>query len=130
MISTWKKAVHELKSQTIALYFAYQDPRIAWYAKVWIALVIAYAFSPIDLIPDFIPILGYLDDLVILPLGIWLAVRMIPAQVMQDSRARADRAQIGEPQFRWMIGVVVLIWTGVLVWVVWTVWKIYANDPF
>ena len=68
----------KLKRQIFILYYAYKDDRVPWYAKVFIACVVAYAFSPIDLIPDFIPILGYLDEVILLPLGIMLAMKMIP----------------------------------------------------
>src|SRR5512143_1640562 len=88
-LAQWKQKARELKIQVYALYYAYRDPRLAWYAKAFTALVVAYAFSPIDLIPDFIPILGYLDDLVLLPLGVFLALKMIPAPVMQECRAKA-----------------------------------------
>lgn len=79
----------KLEKELWALYYAYKDPRTPWYAKVFCGLVIAYAVSPIDLIPDFIPILGYLDDALIIPLGILLALKMIPAQVMKESREKA-----------------------------------------
>ncbi|MCA9956955.1 MAG: DUF1232 domain-containing protein, partial [Anaerolineales bacterium] len=81
--------VKQLKQETYALYLAYKDPRVSWYARVWLAIVIGYAFSPIDLIPDFIPILGYLDDLILIPAGIWLALKLIPPPVLVECRARA-----------------------------------------
>ncbi len=107
----WDEKARDLKVQTLALYFAYRDPRVPWYAKGWIAVVVAYAFSPIDLIPDFIPVLGYLDDFVLIPLGVLLALKMIPAQVMEESRAKAQDA-LGQdrPEFRFMAWVVVAIW--------------------
>lgn len=76
-----------LKTEVHALYLACRDPRVPWYAKAIAVFVVAYALSPIDLIPDFVPVLGYLDDLIIVPLGIWLARRMIPAEVMSECRA-------------------------------------------
>ena len=79
-----------IKRDTYALYLAVRDPRTPWYAKVVAACVVAYAFSPIDLIPDFIPVLGYLDDVIIVPLGILLALRLIPPDVMAECRAAAD----------------------------------------
>jgi len=91
ILTRWKQAARNLKIQTYALYLAYRDPRTPWYAKVWAALVVAYAFSPIDLIPDFIPVLGYLDDLVLLPLGMALALKMIPPEVMDEAREMALR---------------------------------------
>ena len=119
----WKAKTRGLKMQTLALYFAYRDPRVAWYAKVWIAIVVAYAFSPIDLIPDFIPILGYLDDLVLIPLGVLLALKMIPAQVMVESRAKANQALDEErPEFKFMVWVVVGLWVAAVVLVGWLVY--------
>lgn len=84
-----KEWAGSLKTKLRALYLARQDPRVPWLAKLVIAVVVAYALSPIDLIPDFIPILGYLDDLVLVPLGIWLAVSLIPGEVWLDCEKRA-----------------------------------------
>ena len=78
-----------IKRDVIALWFAARDPRVAWYAKALAAAVAAYALSPVDLIPDFIPVLGYLDDLVIVPLGIMAAVRLVPPHVMAELRMKA-----------------------------------------
>ena len=91
----WKARVRALKTEVHALFLAYRDPRVPWQAKLVAALVVAYAVSPIDLIPDFIPVIGYLDDLLIVPLGIMAVVRMIPAPLMTEFRqaasARGDR---------------------------------------
>lgn len=81
-----------LKNELYALYLAYRDPRTPFHARVFAAVVVAYAFSPIDLIPDPIPILGYLDDLILVPLGIALAVRMVPPAVLAECRAKAREA--------------------------------------
>jgi uncharacterized membrane protein YkvA (DUF1232 family) len=89
----WKARVRVLKIEIIALLLASRDPQVPWQAKLVVALVVAYAASPIDLIPDFIPVLGYLDDLVILPLGILLALKMIPEDVMKRCRCAAQAAQ-------------------------------------
>lgn len=78
-----------LKRNITALYFAYLDARTPWYAKAFILVVVAYALSPIDIIPDFVPLLGYLDDLILLPLGIWFALRLIPPSVMVDAHEQA-----------------------------------------
>jgi uncharacterized membrane protein YkvA (DUF1232 family) len=111
----WKKKAKELKHQTVALYFACRDPRVPWYAKGLAALVAAYALSPIDLIPDFIPILGYLDDLILVPLGIYLALRLIPAEVMADCQAKAAlQIQAGLPQAKFMAVVIVTLWVVLL----------------
>src|SRR5258708_13835012 len=83
----WAK---ELRAQVLTLGFCRSHPATPWYAKALAALVVAYAFSPIDLIPDFIPVLGYLDDLILVPLGIYLTLRLIPPQVVAEGRQRAD----------------------------------------
>ncbi len=88
-LQTWKQRAGRLKAETYALYLAYRDPRVPWYARVLAAAVVAYAFSPIDLIPDFIPVLGYLDDLILIPLAVMLVLRLVPAEVMAEGRARA-----------------------------------------
>lgn len=90
LLQRWQERLHTLKKEVYALYLAYRDPRTPWYAKAFAALVVAYAFSPIDLIPDPIPILGYLDDLILVPLGLALALRMIPPAVMNDARTQAE----------------------------------------
>jgi uncharacterized membrane protein YkvA (DUF1232 family) len=106
-----KRRAGQLRSQTYALYLAYRHPRVPWYAKLFAACVVAYALSPIDLIPDFIPVLGYLDDLVLIPLGIALALRMIPADVMEECRAEADASmEVGVPGAKAAAAVVVAIW--------------------
>lgn len=89
MISHLKIWASGLKVDIVALWLAARDPRVPWTIKAVAASVVAYALSPIDLIPDFIPVLGYLDDLLIVPAGIWLVVRLIPAPLMVEFRARA-----------------------------------------
>jgi len=122
----WKKAAEELETQTFTLYFACRDPRTPWYAKWLAAIVVACAFSPIDLIPDFIPILGYLDDLVIIPLGVLLVLKMVPDQVMADCRQKAA-AQLNNarPQNGMMIGVIALIWILVILILAGILFKIF-----
>ena len=87
-LSTWAKA---LKRDVMTLWFALRHPQTPWYVRGFAGVLTAYALSPIDLIPDFIPILGYLDDLIIVPAGVWLLLRMVPNQVLIDSRAQADQ---------------------------------------
>jgi uncharacterized membrane protein YkvA (DUF1232 family) len=115
-IDRWKARAKQLKLEVYALYIAYKDERTPWYAKVFAALVVGYAFSPIDLIPDPIPIVGYLDDLVLIPLGTYLAVKMIPLQVMADSRQKASEviAQ-GKPVNKLAAAIIVIIWIGLAV---------------
>jgi uncharacterized membrane protein YkvA (DUF1232 family) len=109
-LKTWARA---LKRDVVALWLAARDPRVPWYAKAAAGAVAAYALSPVDLIPDFIPILGYLDDLLIVPLGVALAIRLVPAPVMAELRMRA-LAQT-RPSSRAGLVVVVLIWLGAAV---------------
>lgn len=90
-----------LKGEVAALALAYRDPRTPWYAKAFAGLVVVYAFSPLDLIPDFVPVLGYVDDLVLVPLGIVLALRMIPPEVMTDCRQASAAAQRDPGQRHW-----------------------------
>ncbi len=110
-IDSLKRWARRLKIEVVALYLCYRDPRVPWYARLFAGVVVAYAFSPIDLIPDFIPVLGLLDDLLLVPLGVWLALKMIPAQVMAESRARAGEAlRSGKPVNRSAAFVIVAIW--------------------
>jgi uncharacterized membrane protein YkvA (DUF1232 family) len=92
MIERFRRRARHLKRETHALYLAVLDPRTPWYAKVIAAAVVAYALSPFDLIPDFVPVLGYLDDLIIVPLGITLALKLVPDQELLECRQRAQAA--------------------------------------
>ena len=112
----------KLKVEIYALYLAYRDPRVPWYARVFAALVVGYAFSPIDLIPDVIPVLGYLDDLLIVPLGIALAIRMIPPSVLAECREEARNAK-DRPVNKVAAVVVVAIWIALAALAVWLVTK-------
>lgn len=89
MLERLKQRARALKNEAFAVYLAAKDPRTPWYAKALIFFVVAHTFSPIDLIPDFIPVLGYLDDLIITPGGLWLAVRLIPPEVLAEARITA-----------------------------------------
>ena len=107
----WRQRARQLKAETYALYLADRDPRVPRYARLFAALVVGYAFSPIDLIPDPIPILGYLDDLVLVPLGAMLAIKMIPPDVLAESREEAqDVMGEGKPVNRIAAVVIVSIW--------------------
>jgi uncharacterized membrane protein YkvA (DUF1232 family) len=122
-MQTWKQRARQLKKETYAIYIACKDPRVPWYARLFAGFVVAYAFSPIDLIPDVIPILGYLDDLVLVPLGIILVIKMIPPAVLAECRDKAEAAMSeGKPTSRiaaiaivaiWLLlGIVAVIWVG------------------
>ncbi len=92
MMKQWRQKARELKKEIYALYYACQDGRIPWYVKFLASFAIAYALSPIDLIPDFIPVLGLLDDLILLPLAITLILKLIPTDIMDDCRRQAETA--------------------------------------
>ncbi len=112
-VAAWKQRAHSLKREVYAIALAYRDPRVPWYARLVAACVVGYAFSPIDLIPDPIPILGYVDDLVLIPLGIVLALRLIPPGVMAECRARAATAMRQGHPTNWVAaGAIVAIWLG------------------
>ncbi len=109
-ITSWKAQAKRLKSEIHALYLATRDPRTPLYAKVLAAFIIGYALSPIDLIPDFIPVLGYLDDLVIVPAGIALLIRLIPTGVLQECREKAQSQPISIER-NWIAGIIIAsIW--------------------
>lgn len=108
-LARWKERVRRLKQELRALYLATRDPRTPWYAKLVAACVVGYAFSPIDLIPDPIPILGYLDDAVLLPLGILLAIKLIPDNVLAECRQHVADVP-GKPVSRTAGIVIVVIW--------------------
>ena len=112
---SWRARVVALRRETLALYLAARDPRTPWYARLVVAAVAAYALSPIDLIPDFIPVLGLLDDAVLLPLGIAFALRLIPEDVIAECRASATAAfAAGRPVSRSAALAIVAVWIGAL----------------
>ncbi len=128
ILERWKQRVKQLKTETYAIYLAYKDPRVPWYAKLLIAFVVAHTFSPIDLIPDFIPVLGYLDDLVVTPLGIALAIRMIPPVVLAECRERSQAAMgQDKPTSRLAAVVVIAIWLLTAAMVIVVVWRIIRD---
>ena len=118
----WKQRARQLKTEVYALYLAYKDPRVPWYAKALAVVVACYALSPIDLIPDFVPVLGYLDDLIIVPLGIFLVIRLIPPNVMAEHRDLADAAQ-DRPVSRTGATMIVAVWIAAIGVTGWLVWK-------
>jgi len=120
-----KQWARSLKGDVIALYFAARDPRVPWYAKALAICVAGYALSPIDLIPDFVPFLGYLDDVVIVPLGILAVVKLIPPEIMAEHRASAARVS-ERPVSRTAAAVIVLIWIVSIGLVTWWAYRYFA----
>jgi len=118
MLKRAQQWARTIKRDAVAVWLAARDPRVPWYAKVLAGAVAAYALSPIDLIPDFIPVLGYLDDLVIVPVGILLTVRLIPNGLMDEFRAEAARRE-GRPTSRAGAVVILLVWTVAIAVTVW-----------
>ena len=111
LIDSLKLRASALKRDTLALWIAYRDPRTPWYAKAFSAVVVAYAVSPIDLIPDFVPVLGYLDDLILIPAGIALALKLVPVEVMAEAHAKADEQSASGKPTNWVAAaVIILLW--------------------
>lgn len=114
MITKLKNKARNLKKETYTLYLVYKDSRVSWWKRLFLGIVIGYAFSPIDLVPDFIPILGYLDDLILVPIGISIALKLIPKEVIEECRKKAmeekkEELPIGRKTtifvfFIWIIG--------------------------
>jgi uncharacterized membrane protein YkvA (DUF1232 family) len=125
-LDCWKQRARDLKQEVHALALACKDPRVPWHAKLLAVSIVAYALSPIDLIPDFIPVLGYLDDLILVPLGIYFVLRMIPKEVMTECREKARAATINSRRGRWLAAaVIVAIW--VILGVIFVKLMIHAN---
>jgi uncharacterized membrane protein YkvA (DUF1232 family) len=127
LIDSLKEKAENLEAETYAIYLASKDRRTPWYAKAFLVILLAYIVSPIDLIPDFIPVLGYLDELVIVPVGIFLALKMLPRQVMADCRAKAISQPISS-RARWLVvGGILIIWLSVICLVVKLIWQALAD---
>ncbi len=111
-----------LKRDIHALYLASRHPRVPLLAKLIIVVVVAYALSPIDLIPDFIPVLGYLDDLLLLPLGIWLAIRLMPADIWLECQAQASQSTTKLPTNRYALAIIIIIWVALAIALILWLW--------
>ena len=124
MLERLKRWAAELKAQVVTLWFCRKHPDTPWTAKLMAAAVVAYALSPIDLIPDFIPVLGYIDELFILPLGIYLTLRLVPDHVVKQARGQADEwlaARHAKPKSYWGAAFIVAVWLA-LAWAVVRQW--------
>jgi uncharacterized membrane protein YkvA (DUF1232 family) len=130
MLQNLREKVRKLNTEIFALYLAYRHPQVSWVAKLVIALTIGYALSPIDLIPDFVPVFGFLDDLVIVPVGIALSIRLIPPDVLTECREKAAAQFSGtKPTFRYAWLVVMFTWLLVLAVAVLVFNKFFRSPP-
>jgi uncharacterized membrane protein YkvA (DUF1232 family) len=128
MASSLRQRARALKSEIVVLYFAVRDPRTPLIAKLVAGLVVAYALSPIDLIPDFIPVLGLLDDVILVPLGIALCLRLIPEPILMEARQRAA-ALAAKPRSYAAAAVIVIVWAAVLGGLLWWVYRLATDLP-
>jgi uncharacterized membrane protein YkvA (DUF1232 family) len=129
MIRRWRQRAQQIKREAHAVYLASKDPRVPWYAKGLAACVLAYLLSPIDLIPDFIPVLGYLDDLVIIPAGLLLVIRLIPPEVIAEHREAARVAALERKQNWIAAAVIVGLWISLLALVIWFIARRLRASP-
>ena len=121
--ASWKEKARRLKTEVHVLYLACGDPRVPWYAKALMALIVGYVVCPIDLIPDFIPVVGELDELIVVPAGISLALKMIPKDVMEEYRRKAGEEPI-KTRTKWIVAfIIVLIWALAIYLVLRLVWS-------
>ena len=121
----WKQKIRTLKQDVYAVYLACKDPRVPRHVQILALIIVGYAFSPIDLIPDFIPVLGYLDDMILIPLGIALLIKMIPPAVMQDCREKAGKTLNRKKPRNWWAGAVIIVF-----WIAAFVGLIYVAYDF
>jgi uncharacterized membrane protein YkvA (DUF1232 family) len=122
-LKSWSRVV---KRDVHALYLASRDPRVPWYAKALAIAVAGYALSPLDLIPDFVPVLGYLDDVIIIPLGVLLVIRLIPPEIMAEHRDLAEAAQ-GRPVSLTAGVVIICIWITSIVLIGWLIYRFFVR---
>jgi len=124
-IKSWKIKSKKLKTEVYALYLASKHPRTPWYAKVLAGLIMGYALSPIDLIPDFIPVVGYLDDLIVIPLGIALLMKIIPRDILEECKAKAEAELSKRKPKSWVAAIIiVLIWLLVIYLILTLIWPL------
>ncbi|MNJ39604.1 hypothetical protein D3C77_344820 [compost metagenome] len=123
LLNRLKTMAKKLKANLMVMYFAYRDPRVPLFTKIFAICVVAYAFSPVDLIPDFIPILGYLDDLILVPLGVYIALRLFPREVLEEYRTKAEeQRKLGKPN-NWITGTLIIaVWIALAIWSGWYIY--------
>jgi len=126
MIQRTRQWTRLARREVYAVYRAARDPRVPWYAKALAFCVAGYALSPIDLIPDFVPVLGYIDDLIIVPLGILIVLKLIPPEIMAEHRALAAAAQ-GRPVSRAAAIMIVVVWAASIVVAAWLCYRAFVS---
>ena len=126
-LASLKQRARLLKRDTLAIWYAAKDKRTPWYARALAVLVAAYALSPLDLIPDFIPVLGYLDDLVLIPAGIALTIKMVPTAVMADARIAAEKS-LAKPVTWWMTVLIILVWLAIITLAIWLILPLFKKS--
>lgn len=125
-MKSWREKARRLRTEVHALYLALRDPRVPWYAKALAGMIVAYALSPVDLLPDFIPVLGYVDDLLLIPAGILLTRRLIPVEVLEECRQRAKSEPITSKS-KWVAAaIIIFIWLVVVYLVIRFIWEIVS----
>ncbi len=128
-IESWKIRSKRLKTDIYALYWASRHPRTPWFAKALAVLIIGYALSPIDLIPDFIPILGYVDDFILVSLGIALLIKIIPGDILEECRTKAEGDLSKEGPRNWVAAmIIILIWILVLYLILTQIWPLISSS--
>lgn len=121
--ANWQQRARQLKQQLSVLLLAWRDPRVPWYAKALALCTLGYAFSPIDLIPDFIPVLGYVDDLLLLPLGIMLTIKLIPTEVWHEYSLKVQQSQVPTKPVSYIAaGLIIGLWLGIAWFVLHSIW--------
>ena len=126
--AAWKSWAQRLKIEVYTLYLVVRHPGVPWYIKLLAAVVAGYAFSPIDLIPDFIPVLGYLDDLLIVPAGVYLTLKLVPRPVLEECRTQASAVMAqGKPVSRGAAVVIVIIWVAIIAAGIYFIWPLFGK---
>lgn len=126
-LASLKLRARLLKRDTLAIWYAAKDKRTPWYARALAVLVAAYALSPLDLIPDFIPVLGYLDDLILIPAGIALTLKLVPAAVISDARIAAEKS-LAKPVTWWMTVLIILVWLAIITLAIWLILPLFKKS--
>jgi uncharacterized membrane protein YkvA (DUF1232 family) len=125
LLTKLKTMAKKLKANLMVMYLAYRDPRVPLGTKIFAICVVAYAFSPVDLIPDFIPIFGYLDDLILVPLGVYIALRLYPKEVLEEYRTKAEEQRKLDKPKNWITGIIIIaVWIGFAGWSGWSIYRL------